>query len=66
MMKILKKLSEPLAYIVLVAAFGFLASMVNHSRNSGPDTDAKLMSYSLEQQLSEMLTGKSDTREISL
>jgi hypothetical protein len=65
-MKNMKKITEPLAYIILVAAFGFLASVVNHSRSTPPTPEAQLMSFSVEAQLNEMLTGDKADKEISL
>ena len=66
-MKNIKKLTEPLLYIVLVAAFGFITSVVNHSRSTQPVSDSKLMSLSIEQQLDALLTGNRDSaKEIIL
>jgi len=65
-MKTIRKITEPLAYIVLIAAFGFLTSVVNHSRSSQSDSDANLMSYSMEKQLTDMLAAVPKAKEISL
>jgi len=66
-LKNIKKLGEPLVYITLVAAFGFITSIVNHSQGQEPVSDAQLMSFSIEQQLDAMLTGKTAvSKEISL
>ena len=65
-MKTIRKITEPLAYIVLIAAFGFLTSVVNHSQSSQSDTDAAMISYSMEQQLNETLAAEPKAREISL
>ena len=66
-LKNIKKVGEPLVYIVLVAAFGFITSVVNHSQGPEPASETKLMSFSLEQQLDAMLTGHKETsKEISL
>ena len=66
-MKKIKKLAEPLLYIVLVAAFGFITSVVNHSQGTEQVSDSKLMSFSLEQQMNALLTGNIElTKEISL
>ena len=66
-LKKIKKLAEPLLYIVLVAAFGFITSVVNHSQGTEQESDSKLMSYSMEQQIETLLTGNSvAAKEISL
>lgn len=63
----IKKLTEPLLYAVLVAAFGFVTCVVNHSQAREKVPDSELMSLSLEQQLDAFLTGTAiPTKEISL
>ena len=66
-LKNIKKLGEPLGYIILVSAFGFITSVVNHSQASEPVSDTQLMSFSIEHQIDAMLTGKTAvSKEISL
>ena len=66
-MKTIKKLTEPLVYIILVASFGFITSVVNHSRGTQSVSDSRLMSLSIEQQLDALLTGyRADAKEIIL
>ena len=54
----IRKLTEPLVYIALVAAFGFVTTVVNHTRSTQPLTDTELVSYTLEEQPQELIAGK--------
>lgn len=48
--KNIRKWTEPLVYIVLVASFGFITTIVNHSRDEQPVINTELVSQSLETQ----------------
>ena len=52
----IRNLIEPLVYIVLVAAFGFITTVVNHTRSYTPVTDSELVHQTMESQLNAMLT----------
>ena len=46
--KNIRKWTEPLVYIVLVASFGFITTIVNHTRDVQPIIDTELVSQNLE------------------
>ena len=46
--KSIRKWTEPLVYIVLVASFGFITTIVNHTRDVQPVFDTELVSQNLE------------------
>ena len=47
----IKKWTEPLTYVVLVAAFGFLTTFVTHERSEDPVQDKDLVSFTIENEL---------------
>ena len=49
--KNIHRLAEPLVYIVLVAAFGFITTVVNHSQQENQVTDTELVSLTFEDEL---------------
>ena len=46
--KNIRKWTEPLVYIVLVAAFGFITTVVNHTGREDQLRDAEFVSLTLE------------------
>ena len=63
----LKKLTEPMVYILLVAAFGFITTFVNHNRTPQLLNDSGLVSFTLEQQMDALLNDQHETyKEVSL
>ena len=63
----LRKLTEPLVYVLLVAAFGFITTFVNHNRPPRLLNDPGLVSYTIEQQLDALLNDQHETyMEVSL
>lgn len=53
--KQIRKITEPLVYVVLVAAFGFITTIVNHSGQEEQTRDAELVSLSVEREFAELL-----------
>jgi hypothetical protein len=51
-----KKWTEPLIYVVLVAAFGFLTTFVTHARSEDPVQDKDLVSFTIENELEAMFS----------
>jgi hypothetical protein len=64
--KNMKKWTEPLTYVVLVAAFGFLSTEVTHSRSEDPVQDKDLVSYTMENELDAMINMVKENKEVSL
>jgi hypothetical protein len=54
--KNIKKWTEPLTYVVLVAAFGFLTTMVTHARSEDQGKDKDLVSFTIENELEAMFS----------
>lgn len=52
----IRRFTEPLVYIVLVAAFGFITTVVNHSGKEEQLRDAEFVSLSMESELEELLS----------
>ena len=61
-----KKWTEPLTYVVLVAAFGFLSTMVTHAGSEDPVQDKDLVSFTIENELEAMFSAGKDNKEVSL
>ena len=53
--KNIKRFTEPLVYFVLVAAFGFITTVVNHSGKEEQIKDAEFVSLSMESELEALL-----------
>ena len=49
--KKIRKWIEPLVYVVLVAAFGFITTVVNHTGRGDQLRDAEFVSLTLENEL---------------
>ena len=64
--KSIKKWTEPLTYIVLVAAFGFISTVVTHVRSESPIQEKDLVSFTLEQELEAMFNAAKESKEVSL
>ena len=64
--KSIKKWTEPLTYVVLVAAFGFLSSVVTHARSEDPVQDKDLVSFTMENELEAMFLTVKENKEVSL
>ena len=64
--KNIKNWTEPLTYVVLVAAFGFLSTMVTHSRSEDPVQDKDMVSFTIENELEAMFNTVKDNKEVSL
>ena len=62
----IKKWTEPLTYIILVAAFGFITTVVTHARTEGPLQEKDMVSFSIEDELEAMFTAVKENKEISL
>jgi hypothetical protein len=64
--KSIKKWTEPLTYVVLVAAFGFLSSVVTHARSEDPVQDKDLVSFTMENELEAMFLTAKENKKVSL
>ena len=64
--KSIKKWTEPLTYVVLVAAFGFLSSVVTHASGEDPVQDKDLVSFTMENELEAMFLTAKENKEVSL
>jgi len=61
------ELAEPLAYIILVAVFGFITTVVNHTRSTTPVRDSELVILNMESQFGAMqANGRQGQNELSL
>ena len=47
----IKKLTEPLVYVVLVAGFGFITTVVNHTNREEQLREAEFVSLTIENEL---------------
>ncbi len=54
--KKIKNWIEPLTYVLLVAAFRFLSTMVTHARSEDPVQDKDLVSFTIENELEAMFS----------
>jgi len=64
--KNMKKWTEPLTYIVLVAAFGFLSTVVTHARSEDTAKDKDLVSFTMENEFEAMMNMAKENKEGSL
>jgi hypothetical protein len=64
--KNIKKWTEPLTYFILVAAFGFITSVVTHARSEEPVQQKDLVSFSIEDELETIFTTVKENKEVSL
>jgi hypothetical protein len=52
----IKRFTEPLVYLILVAAFGFITTVVNHSGREEQLRDAEFVSLTIESELEALLS----------
>lgn len=64
--KNIKKWTEPLTYVILVGAFGFLSTMVTHARSEDPEQEKDLVSFTIENELEAIFSAVKDNKEVSL
>ena len=64
--KKIKKWTEPLTYVVLVAAFGFFSTIVTHARSEDPVQEKDLVSFTIENELGAIFSTVKDNKEVSL
>jgi len=64
--KNIKKWTEPLTYVVLVAAFGFITTIVTHTRSEKPVQDKDMVSYTIENDLEAVFNTVKESKEVSL
>ena len=64
--KYIKKWIEPLTYVVLVAAFGFLTTVVTHAKSEDPVQENDLVSFTIEDELEAMFYPVKENKEVSL
>ena len=64
--KKIKKWTEPLVYVVLVAAFGFLSTVVTHARSEDPVQEKDMVSFTLENDLEALFNQVKENKEVSL
>jgi hypothetical protein len=64
--KNIRKWTEPLTYVVLVAAFGFLSTMVTHARSEDPVQENDLVSFTIENDFEAMFSSVKENKEVSL
>jgi hypothetical protein len=64
--KNIKKWTEPLTYVVLVAAFGFITTMVTHASSDNAVQDKDLVSFTIENDLEAMFSEVKENKEVSL
>ena len=62
-----RTLIEPLVYVALVAALGFITTVVSHACNTSPVNDTEIVTQANEEQLQEFFTVESEAlNELSL
>ena len=64
--KNIRKWTEPLIYVVLVAAFGFLSTMVTHARSEDPVQENDLVSFTIENDFEAMFSSVKENKKVSL
>ncbi len=64
--KNIRKWTEPLTYVVLVAAFGFLTTIVTHARSDDAVQENDLVSFTIENDLEAMFSTVKENKEVSL
>ncbi len=65
--KYIKKWTEPLTYVVLVAAFGFITTVVTQTSSEKQVKDNDLVSFTIENDLEAMFNMvKEESKEVSL
>lgn len=64
--KNIKRWTEPLTYVVLVAAFGFIATMVTHASSDTAVQEKEMVSFALEHDLEAMFGMVKENKEVSL
>ena len=64
--KKIKQWTEPLVYVVLVAAFGFLSTVVTHARSEDPVQEKDMVSFTIENDLEALFSQVKENKEVSL
>jgi hypothetical protein len=64
--KNIKKWTEPLKYVLLVAAFGFIFTIATHTSTQDPVQESNQVTFTIEHQLEAMFTTAKENREVSL
>lgn len=64
--KSIKKWTEPLIYVVLVAAFGFLSTIATHTGSEDPVKENDLVTVSIENEFEAILSTVKENKEVSL
>ena len=63
----IKTLMEPLVYVALVAALGFITTVVSRACNTNPVNETEIVTQTNEEQLQELFPVKSEAiKEVSL
>ena len=52
--KNIRRITEPVVYVVLVAAFGFITTVVNHNSDQQQLRDTELVSFTLENEIEDL------------
>jgi hypothetical protein len=60
------KWSEPLAYVLLVAVFGFITTIVTNTRHENPVREDDMVSYTIENEYETLMNLVKESKEISL
>lgn len=64
--KSIKKWTEPLIYVVLVAAFGFFSTIATHTGSEDPVKENDLVTVSIENEFEAILSTVKENKEVSL
>ena len=64
--KYIKKWTEPLTYVVLVAAFGFMTTIVTHAKSEDPAQENDLVSFTIENDIEALFSTVKENKEVSL
>jgi hypothetical protein len=64
--KKIKKWTEPLTYVVLVAAFGFLSTVVTHARGEDAVQEKDMVSFTIENEFEALFSQVKENKEVSL
>ena len=62
--KVIRKIAEPIVYFILVASFGLITTMVNHSEGNENLKDAEFVTLTMEHDMQALFV--EDKTEINL